>query len=222
MSVAPTNPVATAPVTSGERRQQVEKLLRDFHEDSALGKAYDLQLLRRLWCFVKPHRSLLYVSVGLGLVTVATGLIRPLLMKWTIDSGVMVKDYQVLLTGAAIFAGVVLFEGAIQTARILATQRLGARTVSDLRSHVFGFLHTLRMRFFDTQPVGRLVTRVTNDTDVLMELTSSGVLNIMTDLLKLIGIVVLMLSLDWQLSIVAFIAVPPVALLVRYVRRWHR
>ncbi len=204
------------------RKQRVERILQDFHEDTGFGKAYDLQLLKRLWQFVYPHRRLLYVAVGLGLVTVGTSLVRPLLMQWTIDSGVIAKNPDVLFTGAASFAAVMIFEQLLAVVRIFATQRLGALTVADLRSHVFEFLHTLRMRYFDTQPVGRLVTRVTNDTDVLMELTSSGVLNSVTDLLKLIGIVVLMVSLDWQLSIVAFIAVPPVTLMVQYVRRLHR
>lgn len=208
--------------TLSDRKQRVEAILKDFHEDTNLGKAYDLRLLQRLWRFVYPHRKLLYISVALGVVTVGTSLVRPLIMQWTIDSGVMAKDADVLLTGAASFAAVMLFEQAIAIVRIYSTQRLGARTVADLRSHVFQFLHTLRMRYFDTQPVGRLVTRVTNDTDVLMELTSSGVLNSLTDLLKLIGIVVLMVSLDWQLSIVAFIAVPPITIMVQYVRRWHR
>jgi ATP-binding cassette subfamily B protein len=78
------------------------------------------------------------------------------------------------------------------------------------------------MQFFDHQPVGRLVTRVTNDTDAILELTASGALNLVTDLVKLIGIVVLMLSLDWQLSLVAFCAGPPVMILVRQVRKRHR
>lgn len=204
------------------RTARIEKILRDFHEDASLGKAYDLTLLRRLWQFVYPHRRLLYWSLILGVVTVGLSLVRPLLMQWTIDSGVMAKDPNILLLGAASFAAVTLLEQGISVAKVFATQRLGALAVSDLRTHLFGFIHRLRMGFFDSQPVGRLVTRVTNDTDALMELASSGVLNIATDLLKLIGIIVLMLSLDWQLSIVAFLAVPPVTLLVQVVRRYHR
>ncbi|MEN9577323.1 MAG: hypothetical protein RJA70_332 [Pseudomonadota bacterium] len=204
------------------RTSRIEKILREFHEDASFGKAYDLRLLRRLWQFVYPHRRLLYWSLILGVVTVGFGLVRPLLMQWTIDSGVLAKDANVLLVGAASFAGVTLIEQLLTVVRTLATQRLGAVAVSDLRSHVFAFLHRLRLGYFDGQPVGRLVTRVTNDTDALMELASSGVLNIATDLLKLIGIVVLMLTLDWQLSIVAFLAVPPVMILVQVVRRYHR
>src|SRR5690606_31804334 len=80
----------------------------------------------------------------------------------------------------------------------------------------------LPLRFFDRQPVGRLVTRVTNDTDAILELAASDAFAIATDILRLLGVVVMMLLLDWQLAIVAFLAVPPVAILVRQVRKRHR
>lgn len=204
------------------KKLRVEGILREFHEDSKFAKAQDLALLKRLWPFVYPHRSLLYWGIGLGVLTVGTSLLRPLVMKWTIDSGVVAKNADILFQGAATFAALILVEQLITVGRVYTTQRLGARSVGDLRSHIFDFLQTLRLRFFDQQPVGRLVTRVTNDTDTLMELASSGVLNIFTDLLKLLGIVGLMLMLDWKLSIVAFVSVPPVAWLVQQVRRWHR
>lgn len=208
--------------TSAAKKTRTEEILRQFHEEQHFARAYDARLLKRLWRYVAPHRPLLYWSVGLGLVIVGSALLRPLLMRWVIDSGVMAKNADVLKRGAMLFAALVVIEQLLQVARVYCTQLLGARTVGDLRRDVFHFLSTLRMPFFDRQPVGRLVTRVTSDTDVIMELTSSGALNIITDLAKLLGIVVLMLALDWQLSIVTFLAVPPVAWLVREVRRRHR
>lgn len=201
---------------------RTEQVLQQFHEEAAFAGSYDAKLLRQLWAFVRPHSLLLWVSLGLGLVIVGLTLVRPLLMRWTIDDGVSAKNPDVLLYGSLAFAGVVLLEQMSQVARVYATQLLGARAVSNLRRTLFEFIHTLRLRFFDQQPVGRIVTRVTNDTDTILELASSGALNIITDLLKLLGVVVLMVSLDWKLSIVTFLSVPPVTLMVQLVRRRHR
>lgn len=205
-----------------QQKSKTEAILRDFHEETVVASAYDSHLLRRLWSFVQPHQRLLFASLGLGLLIVCGGLLRPLLMRWAIDEGVMARNPSVLFQGALAFAGFVVAEQLLQVARVYATQLLGVRVVADLRRSVFRFLHTLRMQFFDRQPVGRLVTRVTNDTDAILEMTSSGALNIVTDLAKLVGIVILMLVLDWQLALVAFLAAPPVVLVVRYVRKWHR
>jgi ATP-binding cassette subfamily B protein len=94
--------------------------------------------------------------------------------------------------------------------------------MADLRAHVFQFVHRLRVGFFENQPVGRLVTRVTNDVDAISEVFSSGALNAFGDLIRLVGIVVMMLVLDLQLSLIAFAALPPIALVVWLVRRRAR
>jgi ATP-binding cassette, subfamily B, multidrug efflux pump len=208
--------------SAGHGRTRTEQILKQFHEESSLGKAYDGRLLARLWHFARPHGHLLYVGVGLGLIVSVLGIGRPLLMQWTIDSGVLAKNQDVLAKGAIGFGAMVLLEQIIQVARIYATQLLGARMVADLRRSVFEFLHTLPMKFFDSQPVGRLVTRVTNDTDAILEFASTDAFAIVTDIVKLLGIVVAMVWLDWRLAVVAFLAVPPVLLVVREVRKRHR
>lgn len=203
-------------------KSKTEAILRDFHEEGNFAPGLDTELLKRLWPYARPHKKLLVASVGLGLVITSFGLVRPLIMKWAIDDGIMAKDANVLFQGAVAFGALVIVEQLLQVVRVYATQLLGVRVIADLRVKVFEFLHTLRMQFFDRQPVGRLVTRVTSDSDALLELTASGALNLVTDLAKLFGIIVLMLMLDWQLSLVAFCAGPPVLLIVQYVRRRHR
>jgi ATP-binding cassette subfamily B protein len=101
-------------------------------------------------------------------------------------------------------------------------QLAGARAMADLRAHVFRFLQRLRLGFFDRQPIGRLVTRVTNDIEAITELFASGALNAVGDLVRLVGIVVMMLVLDWRLSLIAFAALPPVALFVNRIRHGSR
>ena len=201
---------------------RTEAILRAFHEEGALGQAYDSRLLLRLWPFVKPYRGLLWLSVGLGVLIALASLLRPYLMQRTIDDGVMKGDQHALLIGGLLFALVILLEQTLNFAQVYAAQIVGARAMSDLRSHVFAFMHRLPLAYFDRQPVGRLVTRVTNDIDAILELFASGSLTTVVDLVRLVGIVVVMVSIDWRLSLIGFAAAPAIALLVAVVRRLAR
>jgi ATP-binding cassette, subfamily B, multidrug efflux pump len=207
----------TAPADS-----RTEQVLRDFHEESALGKAYDTKLVLRLWPFVRPYRLALGLSLVVLLITAAGSLIRPLIMLDAIDRGVLAGRPDVLMRGGLWIAALVLIEQVLGFVQIYAMQIVGARSMADLRREVFRFLHSLRLGFFDRQPVGRLVTRVTNDVDAILELFASGALNAVGDLVRLIGIVALMLALDHRLSLIAFAVTPPVALMVVLVRRRMR
>jgi ATP-binding cassette subfamily B protein len=218
-----TAPAAETTATRGRKQNgapdsRTEAILRAFHEEGALGKAYDARLLLRLWPFVRPYQRLLWFSLGLGVVIALLSLLGPLIMKFAIDEGVMKGDSHALLIGGLAFAGVIVLEQGLNFAQVYAAQIVGARSMTDLRSHVFGFLHELRLSYFDRQPVGRLVTRVTNDVDAILELFASGVLTAIVDLIRLIGIVVVMVRIDWQLSLIGFAAAPIVGGLVALVR----
>jgi ATP-binding cassette subfamily B protein len=106
--------------------------------------------------------------------------------------------------------------------QVYTMQLAGARAMADLRSTIFRFFQRLKLRFYDRTPVGRLVTRATNDVDAVGELFASGVLNAVGDLLSLTGIVAMMLILDFRLSLIAFAALPIVGLIVNFVRKRSR
>jgi ATP-binding cassette subfamily B protein len=197
-------------------------VLRAFHEETDIVKAYDARLLARLWPFVRPHARALYLSLCLLLVTAAASLVRPLIMRSIIDAGSISKDPAAMMRGGWILLGVVLVEQTLTFFQVYSMRMAGARSMADLRAHVFRFLHGLRLGFFDRQPIGRLVTRVTNDVDAIGELFASGALNAIGDLVRLFGIVVMMLILDWRLSLIAFAALPPVALFVNGIRHGSR
>lgn len=199
-------------------RERTEELLKAFHEEGALGKVYDRRLIARLWPYIVPHRKLLFLALGGVLVTAATSLARPVVMLHAIDRGVLAGNASVLLSGGLMLAALVIVEQFLLYVQVYTTQVLGARATSDLRRDVFAFLHQLRIGFFDRQPVGRLVTRVTNDVDAILELFASGALSAVGDLVRLLGIVVLMVILDWQLSLITFAATPVVLLLMVGVR----
>lgn len=215
-------PAGSAAGSEESRAQRTEEVLKAFHEEAALGKAYDTRLVARLWPYVRPHRRLVWLSLGVGVLTATGAVSRPFLMRYIIDDGVMAKRPEVLMYGGAAFSAVVVLEQLLNFVQVYSVQIAGARAMADLRRRVFDFLHGLKLAFFDQQPIGRLVTRVTNDIDAILELFASGALNAFVDMLKLVGIVAIMLSLDWKLSLVAFAAAPLVGLLVSFVRRRAR
>jgi ATP-binding cassette, subfamily B, multidrug efflux pump len=191
--------------------------LRDFHEEERLGRAYDWQLLRRLWPFMRPHRSFLLVSLTIILLVAVMNLIRPVVM------GRLVAAAQNEAAGGLLRYGVmlsllVLGMQALTFVHTYSMQIAGARSMADLRAALFDFMQRLELRYYDRTPVGRLVTRATNDVDALGELFASGVLNALGDLVALVGIVIMMLVLNVRMSLIAFAALPVVGLVVWYVR----
>jgi ATP-binding cassette subfamily B protein len=199
-------------------KSRAEQKLAAFHDEDNIDKSYDFQLLSRLWPFIKPHARYVVLSL-LALVAVAgINLLRPILMgKVVAHAGDKAAD--LLLRDGAILAGLVVLSQFVSFAQIYSMQLAGAMSMADLRRHVFHFLQGLSMRFYDKTPVGRLTTRCTNDVDAVSELFAFGVFNAVGDLLMLVGIVVAMLLLDWQLSLIAFAALPVVGALVTWVRR---
>lgn len=190
-----------------------------FHEESTLGESYDSRMLLRLWPFVRPHAAALFASLGMLLLASALAVSRPLLMRSAFDAfGQPDGESQLTRLGLAV-AGVLLIEQLIAFPQMYLMQIAGARAMGDLRLSVFRFLHTRKLAFFDKTPVGRLVTRVTNDVDAINEMFASGALNAFGDLLRLVVIVAVMLSLNWKMSLLAFAALPPVALGVNWTRR---
>jgi ATP-binding cassette subfamily B multidrug efflux pump len=198
------------------------KVLEAFHEEGSLGKAYDWPLLRRLWPYVAPYRAMIYVSLGTGVLTAVSSLLQPLYMRAVLDEGALAGNLARLTEGALYLCALTIGERVLTFVQMYSVQVAGARAIAAMRRHIFQFLHELPLRFFDRQPVGRLVTRVTNDTDAILELFASGALNAFSDLLRLGGIVIFMLVLDWKLALLAFAAGPPVTLLVQAVRSRSR
>jgi ATP-binding cassette subfamily B protein len=195
--------------------------LRAFHEETAMGKAYDTRLLRRLWPFLKPHAKFVVASLALLVVITALGLARPLVMGDVVKQA-EAKSAAGLMRDGAILAGLLVVFQVLSFVQSYIMQIAGARSMADLRRTIFLFLQRVRLGYYDRTPVGRLVTRATNDVDAIGEAFASGVFNAMGDLISLVGIVIMMLALDWRLSLIAFAALPVVALVVNWVRRRAR
>ena len=216
MSRPPTTASSTGPSVPKAARPP-GGTLRDFHEEEKLGQAYDAQLLRRLWPFLRPHQLFLWTSLLMILLVASLNLLRPLVM------GALVHNAQNeqpdgLLRQGILLSLIILGMQLLTFVQTYTMQLAGARSMADLRTHVFRFMQRLPLRYFDRTPVGRLVTRATNDVDALGELFASGVLNAVGDLVALVGIVVMMLLLDVHMSLIAFATLPAVGLLVWFVR----
>lgn len=196
--------------------------VRTYHEEAELGKSYDWRLLQRLFPFVKPHRLLLGTALLMMPLTSLASLLQPYLLKLAIDAALVDRSMDALLRVVGFFAATLVGEFLSRFTQIYLMQLAGQRAMADLRRAVFQHIQRLRIGYFDRTPVGRVVTRVTNDIDSLSEFFASGAVTAVADLLMLVGIVGFMLYLDWELSLVTFLALPPLAILVNLFRRYAR
>lgn len=176
--------------------------------EEPLGQAYDARLLRRLLGFLRPHGALAAAALLLLLVSAALTLVGPRLTQHALDVAIPAGDVGLLATLAAIFLAALLLDFLADYGQALLTTTLGQRVMLELRLRLFTHLQRLSIPFFDRNPVGRLMTRVTSDVETLNELFSSGLVTVFGDLFALIAIMGMMLALDWQLALVAFAVIP--------------
>lgn len=177
-------------------------------EDEILGKAYDASLMRRLLKYVKPYRKYVVAAILLNVVVAALGPVRPYLTKIAVDDHIANGDYNGLIMVTALLLGSLLFQSFIQYFLTYYTQYLGQRTILDLRKELFTHVQKLAAKFFDKTPIGRLVTRVTNDVESLNELFSSGIVMVFSDVFIIFWILGFMFFLDWELSLVTLAVLP--------------
>jgi ATP-binding cassette subfamily B protein len=180
------------------------------HEEEALGKAYDSRLMRRLLRYARPYRGLVFASLGLLMADGMLQLVAPALTQRVIDVAIPRNDIRLVATSAALFAATLLFQFAFTYGETMLTSLLGQRVMRDLRIEIFAHLQRLSISFFDRNPVGRLVTRVTSDVESLNELFTAGVVAGIGDLFTLLAISVAMLLVDARLALAAFAVIPGV------------
>ncbi|HEU5303719.1 MAG TPA: ABC transporter ATP-binding protein, partial [Gemmatimonadales bacterium] len=188
-------------------------------QDEVLDRGYDARLLRRLLVYLRPYRGLTALAVLLLLAGAGLALVGPVLTQRALDVAIPARDGGLLATLAALFLGALLLEFAVEYGQTLLTTYIGQRVMYDLRMQIFGHLQRLSISFYDRNPVGRLMTRVTSDVETLNELFSSGVVTVFGDVFTLIAIMAMMLAIDWRLALVTFSVIPLVWLTARIFRR---
>ena len=177
-------------------------------EDEVLGQAYDHRLMRRLFGYLRPYRVQVVFGAVLVILESLTQLAYPYLTKEAIDGGIRHHNLLRLDKVAALWLAVLVVGFVVGYFNNLVIQRVGQHVMFDLRSAIFRHLQRLPIAYFDRNPIGRLMTRVTNDVDVLNELTTAGVIAVFGDFFLLIGIVVMMVRLNAELLAVTFSVLP--------------
>lgn len=190
----------------------------DLYREAALGKAYDSQLLRRLWVYIRPYRGLFWAAMLCLPLSSACALAQPYLLKLAIDRAMATRDLNGLTRIGALYALAMVAEFALLYLQYYLTMAVAQRSLAGLRCELVEHVQGLPAQFFDRNPIGRLVTRLTTDVDVINEMFSAGALTILMDLVTLLGIVGIMLAIDWHLAIVTLLLCPVLALSINFFR----
>jgi ATP-binding cassette subfamily B protein len=179
-----------------------------YAEEKTVGKIYDHKLARRLVRYLWPYRWVVVLSILLLAITSALKLAGPLLTKIAIDQNIANNDLEGLVRIASLYLVILTAQFGISFLQTYLTNWTGQKIMFDLRMELFSHVQRLHLSFFDRNPIGRLITRITTDVDVLNELFTTGVVNIFGDLVSLIGIIIVMLWIDWRLALICFAAIP--------------
>lgn len=177
-------------------------------ERDVMGKAYDSVLARRLWGYVGDQKLKLFLAVGLLLLGAAAELAGPWLSKIAIDKYIANGDMPGLIKIVVLFVGVAAVSAALRWSQVYLTGEAGQIIMYRLRRDVFEKLQRLSVPYFDRNPVGRLMTRVTSDVQALYELFGSGMVAIFGDVFTLVGIMIVMFAINWKLALLTLTVVP--------------
>jgi len=193
-------------------------VIQETQREEALGKVYDLTLLRRLWRYVRPYRGQFFTALICLPITSAFLLVQPYILKLAVDRYITRADPHGLAMAGLLYAGALIGEFAFFYWQFYSTMVVAQESLADLRRDLFTHLQELPASFFERNPVGRLVTRLTTDVDAINEAFSAGTLTIFMDVLTLLGIIVIMLSLNLRLALVTLALLPPLLMALNFFR----
>ncbi|MBI3297367.1 MAG: ABC transporter ATP-binding protein [Elusimicrobia bacterium] len=178
------------------------------HDEDEAEKSYDGKLLRRFLGYVRPHWRPTAATLTVTLVHIAAGLAAPFIVREALDGPVAAGDADGLLGWTALFFAMVVADGVLETAGHYLSNLAGQRIIYDLRAAVFAHLQKMPVTFYDRNPVGRLLTRVTGDVENLAELFTSGLVGMLSSVLLLVAAAAGMLWLDVRLTLVSLSVLP--------------
>jgi ATP-binding cassette subfamily B protein len=198
-----------------------------FHEEEAIGKTNDWRVARRLLRYLKPYLRMLVPALLLTLVLNMLGIVQPMFTKWAVDWHITpaqtdpshINGLQWL---ALAFLGVKLAQFVFSYFQEVLLNSVGQRVMYDLRSELYRKLQDQEVAYYDRNPVGRVMTRLTSDVDALNELFTSGIIDLLGDLVMIFAIIGIMLWMDWQLTLVTLITVPLLSLATSWFRKGAR
>lgn len=196
--------------------------MNNFHEEEALGKSFDIKLMKRLLKYAKPYATLIAICFILLFLITITDLARPYLIKVSIDDYIAVGNKEGLKNISLIFLITIIAGFVFNYIQVYLLFYTGQKIIYNMRQELFSHLLRLSLSFFDKNPVGRLVTRVTNDMENLNEMYTAVLVNLFKDIFLLLGIIVIMIKMNWQVALVSFIVIPLIVLSAAIFRKESR
>lgn len=181
---------------------------KQFHEEEAIGKTYDFQIARRLLRYLKPYLRLLIPALVLTFALNLLGILQPKFTQYAIDWHILPKSTDGLMLLVGLFAGVQLLRLIFSYLQALLLNTVGQYVMFDIRRELYDKLQHQEVAYYDRNPVGRIMTRLTNDVDALNELFTQGVTDVLGDLVMIFGIIGVMLWMDVRLTLVTLLTVP--------------
>ena len=179
-----------------------------YHEEDAIGKTYDLRVARRLARYLRPYWYIVAAALTLTLFTNILVSLQPYFTKVAVDDFIVPKQTDGIWLFALAFFGLFLFRFIFSYIQEILLNTVGQRVMFDLRTEIFTKLQNQELAYYDRYPVGRIITRLTSDVDALNEMFTSGVIDVLGDLVVIFAIVGIMFWLDWKLAIASLVTVP--------------
>mgnify|MGYP001488292801 FL=1 len=179
-----------------------------YQDDNAIEKPFNWKQMSRLLQYIKPYRTKMIPVIFATIIGTITKVSVPFLIGYTIDAAIKGKDVNLLMTLTAIILVLYCIQLVMNKYRIRHMNVIGQKVIFDLRAALFKHIQNLSFRFFDQRPAGSVLVRVTNDINSLQELFTSGLVNLIIDMLQLLGIVIILLVINLKLGIAVMITVP--------------
>jgi ATP-binding cassette subfamily B protein len=190
-----------------------------FHEEEVLGKAYDAKLMRRLLRYLRPYKPQVAVALAAIISGSVLQLAQPYLMKIAIDRYIATQNLGGVDRIAIAYFFILIASFVLEYVQTWMLQMTGQRIMYDMRLQIYEHLQRIDLQFYDRNPVGRLMTRVTTDVDVLNDMFTAGVVSIFGDVFTLVGIMIVLVMMDWRLALVTFAVLPLIVLVTQWFRR---
>ncbi|MCA9974435.1 MAG: ABC transporter ATP-binding protein [Anaerolineales bacterium] len=199
-----------------DREAKIKDMLPNEEDDELLGKAYDDRLVRRLLQGMSPYRRQMILAIIWMIISSILGVIQPTIVGLAVDNGIRANAPSVLRTWTIVFAVTAIGEWITNRWRISIMAFVGTKVVADFRSKLFRHLHTLTLNFHNNYSVGRLMSRLISDVGVLQDFVTWSITGLFRSFFTLIGIIIAMLVLNWQLALVTFAVLPLMIILTNY------
>ena len=185
-------------------------------EDSAIGKAYDAQLVGRLMTYMRPYRLQVVLAILLLLATTGLQLAQPLLIQQAIDRDIAKGTTKDLWWIVSLYIAMLVFGFVFRYVQSVQMVLVSQKVMNGIRMQLFRHLQRMSIAFYDANPVGRLVTRLTNDIMALNDLLTAGAITIIADLFMIVGVAIVLLWIDWKLALITFVIMPVLAVVMRW------